>query len=124
VDFTGPQSGPHQELARRVVDFVGSARVEQLEKRAIAQAGPDGHVCGRERVMTGCAVGIPEHFEAQGATDVFVFPEETYIQYADRVVRYRNGPEMIEVMDKYLLTGELPSAAMPITLLPFGPGEQ
>jgi hypothetical protein len=90
---------------------------EDLEERALAHAGQGGHVCGPEEAMAVYALAILRHAEAEGATDAFVFPEETFIQYEDRVIRYRNSPEMIEAMDKYLLTGESPRPGR-VKLLP------
>jgi hypothetical protein len=46
------------------------------------------------------------------------FDPETFIKYEDHVVHYRNSPEIIEAMDKYLLTGELPAPGVAYPLLP------
>lgn len=58
--------------------------------------------------MTTFAVACLDAAKANGATDVFVFPEMTIFQYADRRDLFRNSPEMIDAIDRALLTGELP----------------
>jgi hypothetical protein len=77
------------------------------EQSSLAHASRDGHTCGREHAMRAFALALVEQFE--GATDVFVTPEETFVQMEDgRIDRYRNAPEMVEALDSYLLTGEVP----------------
>lgn len=76
------------------------------EETSLAHAQRGGHTCGREDSMRAFAVAI---LREQDAEEVFVTPEETYVQLADRVVRYRNGAKMRAALDAYLLTGAIPT---------------
>lgn len=87
------------------------------EDEALAHAGPDGHVCGRERSL--CAVAVAVRNRVEGAENVFVTPTHTFVQMPDHVVRYENGPAMREAFDTYLLTGSADHlVGLPLELIP------
>jgi hypothetical protein len=86
------------------------------EETALAHASADGHVCGRESAMRVFASAAVQQL---GAAHVFVEPEYTFVLFegGQEIVRYRNAPEMIEALDQYLLTGELPRVGAVFRLL-------
>jgi hypothetical protein len=73
------------------------------EDEALAHAGPDGHVCGREPSLR--VVAVAARRAIKGAEHVFVTPTHTFVVMSEEVVRYENGPDMREAFDTYLLTG-------------------
>jgi hypothetical protein len=75
------------------------------EETALAHAAQGGHVCGPEHSLRAFALAVLRQYPK--ATDVFVAPEETFVQFEDEIIRYRNSPEMVEALDNYLLTGEI-----------------
>ena len=57
-----------------------------------------------------------------GAEEVFVSPTHTFVAKDGALVRYENGPELREALDRYLLTGDVPDAGNGYSLLPPTPG--
>jgi hypothetical protein len=101
---------------------------------ALAHAGPDGHVCGREAALRIFAVATLE--QCEGASDVFVTPTETHILFHEEaalgaylssesmsevetddlpdegwLITFRNGDAMREAIDRYLLDGDVEGLA-------------
>jgi hypothetical protein len=71
-----------------------------MERVALAHAGPDGHVCGKEESLISFALATLR--QVDGARHVFVTPEETRVQFDDHVMVFRNGDKMRAAIDGYL----------------------
>lgn len=87
------------------------------ETEALAHASRGGHVCGREASMRVFAVTAARQTNAD---EVFVTPEHTFVLNDGEIVRWVNSPEIREALDRYLLTGEVPSAGSSFRLVPPG----